>query len=433
MTVAGVKVRRVCIGLALAWLLLAPQLRLLPFDPDLVQIDFPQFYLAGALVDAGQSDALYPIARPESQHHPGMPADSEPHPAYAARAAQLGVSRHPRFIGPPPLAVVLAPMGLLPYPAAVRLWLFLLGLAQWGSALLAARFLVLILGRRCGWEGPLVLGIALSPRSYVAVIEGNVSPLMGLSLGLFAWWALRDRPVRAGAALVAGTLLKYAAASLVPLLLAARRWRVLAAAGAAGAGVLAFSFLILGSGPFRVWLGEIAPRLGRAYVDPYNQSLWSVIAAIGGATRVHSGLRDAVLVVGLAVWLAFCGLLFRRPAKEWRRPAFFLAASAGLLAWLLIFSPISWNTYQVYVMPFWGWLVWEGMRSRRRAVLVAVMLGITNVPWLSLWRHGFGHLPPAPLELSGLFASAVIFGLASARILEGWRTQPPGLPLRRSL
>lgn len=413
-----------CGLVALVWLLGAPQLRLLPFDDRLVLADVAQFYMAGHMVAIGKADALYPVARAGSTRHPGLPADSELRPAYRAECERLGVSADAaRFIGPPPLAVMLVPIGLLPYRAILRLWPALLALAQWGIAVVAARLVAAALGRHSLWEGTVMLAVAFSPHSYVAVAQGNVTPLVGFAIALGIWSALSGRYLRSGVALTAGVTLKYAPLALLPLLLAARRWRVIAAASASGAVLLVGSLLAVGPGPFQVWIYEIAPRLGRPYLDPYNQSVWSALARWTAATEVGSSLRRGLLAVGLAALLVLVALLLRRPRDERCRPAFFMAGAAGLIAWLLIFSPLSWNTYQVYLMPFWGWLVWEGTRSWRWGAAAVAAVAIGYVPWLSLWSMAFGSLPPQALMFSGLWSCAGILALATARMWQGSR--PP--------
>lgn len=287
---------RVCRAVALAWLLAGPHLELYPFDRNLV--DFPQFYLAGALANTGHADAIYPVPRPESHHHPGLPGDSQMRPAYAALAESLGVVGAPRFIGPPPLALLLAPLARFPYPVALNLWTLLLGAAAFGIALAAAQILVFTLGRRSRWEGVLVLAVAFSPRTFIAVAQGNASPLIGLMVGLLACH-LFARPIRTGAALALGIVLKYAPAALLPLLIAARRWRALAWAGLFALALGALSLVLMGSGPFLVWWREIVPTLGRPYLDPYNQSIWSSVPRWLGAEEVGGGLRIGIAGAGM--------------------------------------------------------------------------------------------------------------------------------------
>jgi hypothetical protein len=402
-------------------------------------VDFPQFYIAGRLVLAGQTDALYPVPRPGSEEHPGLPGASDLRPAYASLARRLELTEAPRFIGPPPLALLFTPFALLPYERALHLWTLLLALAQWGTALIAARLLVLLAGRRTRLEGALVLAIALNPRSYVAIVQGNVTPLVALSIGLLALHGLHGRPVRAGASCLSGIVLKYAPAASLPVLAAARQWRTLAVTALFGAGIVVLSLVALGPDPLRIWLREVAPTLGRPYRDPYNQSLWS---AAHPTDSFLAGPERSRVIIALAsvVLLALLALLLRWSAQERRRPALFLSAIAAFLCWFLIFSPIAWNTYLVYLMPVWSWLLWEGTQSRIRGVLAGLSVALGSLPALSLWPWiggGEAGLPPEPLARFGLLSWTVILAMAAARM---WRGGGPsnagperGSPLRREL
>lgn len=416
-----------CRLVALIWLLIVPTAALLPFERSLVKVDVPQFYLAGRMVWLHHGDALYPIPHADSVHHPGLPEDADPRPAYAAESLRLHIpARSPRFIGPPPFAVLLAPWSALPPQTARLLWSTMLALAQWGIALVAASLARELLGRRPVVEGLLILLIAVTPRSYVPIALGNISSLVGLTVGLSVWGAVRERSRLAGSALAVGVLLKYAPAVLAPALLAARRWRFVRDALVTSLALALLSILMLGVEPWRVWLTEIAPRLGRAYVNPNNQSLWSVVAQMQSMETVTPRLRTSMLSSALVVLAAFCWLLVRRKPEELQRPALFLAACAGLVSWLLIWSPISWNGYQVYLMPFWGWVIWETTRGRIGAFVGAVV-ALSNLPFLSVWLRLFRQMPPIVVASPGLWCAAAMLGLAMIRL---WRGEPSGEALR---
>jgi hypothetical protein len=47
---------------------------------------------------------------------------------------------------------------------------------------------------------------------------------------------------------------------------------------------------------------------------------------------------------------------------------------------MLIFGPIFWPEYHLYLCPFWGWLLWEARQSRVRLTLVLAAVSLTIVP-----------------------------------------------------
>src|SRR5207302_8410287 len=78
-----------------------------------------------------------------------------------------------------------------------------------------------------------------------------------------------------------------------------------------------------------------------------------------------------------------------------------------LLAFLLIFAPVFWHHYAVYLCPLWGWLLWEGARSKVTLLLGIAAIALTYVPVTYLYdlREPFNtHMLPAMMLI---FAVAV--------------------------
>jgi hypothetical protein len=404
---------RVCGGLALLWLLAVPPCSLLR-RPNL--IDFPQFYMGGAVVRAGASASLYPIPHADSRHNPGLPGDSEMRPTYAALAERLGVGNGMRFIQPPPVALLLTPLSLLPYRTAGWIWVLVLGLAAWGAALYAARLFVLASGSRSRWEGILVLGIACSPRALATIRWGNVSTFVAMLLGILTCQILSGRSVRGGATLLVGGVVKYTPAVLLPLVVAARRWRLLAWSAIFGLALLVLSLAVMGTAPHLTFLREILPVLGRPYFGPDNQSLYAALARWTRQDPLSTGLSAAVT---LARWLILPGIVFlmmRRPAPDWRRPEPVFAAAGALVAWFLIFCPVFWPSYQVYLWPFWGWLLAEGLRSPRRGLIAFLVIALGWLPWPSLYRMILRAGAPEPFSSSTLWSAVGLLAMAAWRL-----------------
>src|SRR5439155_26811346 len=92
---------------------------------------------------------------------------------------------------PPPLAFVVLPLALLPFPGAYAIWNLVLG----GAVLLTWRLLAP--GSR--WQRSMQLGIALAiPLVAFSLLLGLVVMLLGAVLAL-GWWCLRrGSPILAG-------------------------------------------------------------------------------------------------------------------------------------------------------------------------------------------------------------------------------------------
>lgn len=406
---------RTCGIVALLWLLIVPRVVLL-LSPRANYVDFPQFYMAGAIARAGLWDSLYPLPNPESRHNPGLPDDSQPRPAYAELAKQLGVPNGMRFIQPPPVALLFLPLSLFPYWTAWWVWIAVLGLAAWGAARYAARIFALACGRRSRWEGILMLVIATSPRNLTSIIWGNVSTFVALFLGSVTCAVLTRRQARSGLVLMLGTVVKYAPAALLPLIAAARRWRMLLWAGVSGVGFLGLSVAWMGTAPFVTYWREIVPTLGRTFLLPYSQSIYAALARLSGGASPGAVARSAVVVAQVLVLLWILWLLWKRKREDWTRPVPVFAAAAALISWFMVFGPVFWNSYSIYLAPFWGWLLWEALRSARRLALAIVIVLLAWVPWSMLYIVLFKRATPEPLDSCCLWSAVLFLGLSLWRL-----------------
>ena len=274
----------------------------------------------------------------------------------------------PQYVTPLPVAWMLQP--LLHASQAVQL-LVVLGVLQLSLVVfLATTFRAL---RLRGWQMPALLilvTIAFEP-TIANVDEGQINlVLVGLSGIWLLGWVRGDR-WWAGAALGAGVAVKLLQAPLGLLVLWGRRWRMLAAAAAAGLALWAVAVpqylpdlvfkvgpvLSAGTGLFENHSpGGTVARL----LDP---STFLTVTAVPPAARVIT-LLISVLVVVVTFWV------LRRPAS--RPTARALEAAAMVAAGPLIAS-YSWGTHLVLLLlPM---LVLLESAIRRREWLVAGLVG----------------------------------------------------------
>ena len=115
-------------------------------------------------------------------------------------------------------------------------------------------------------------------------------------------------------------------------------------------------------------------------------------------------------------WLTLLGLLallvLRRNVLSDNR-ACICAACAALLTWMLIFSPICWEHYLIYLCPLWGWLAWTSRQSRVMRIIVAAAIALT---WLPLSRVKLTL--PEPVASHMLWGMILIFGMALKVLLQ---------------
>jgi alpha-1,2-mannosyltransferase len=395
-------------------------------QPSLV--DFGQFYMGGTVARLGEWEALYPRSLPDSTVNAGYPTGSQMKPRYQELAERTGVGHTFRYILPPPTAILFVPLTALPFPAAKWAWAALLVLCGWGTALLTGRLYRRLDGGSNRWEGLLVFAIALAPTMVSGLRAGNVSPILAACIAS-ALLVMIDpsQPPRRGerfaaAAIVLGALLKYATLALVPLLLAMRRWRLIAWGLGFGAMGVTLTLPLTGLAPWREFVTEIAPTLGRPAAAHNNQSLPALLLRSSGGETVPPVLRR---LTSLGQWVSLALILllvFTRESFVWRTPANIMAAAGALLLWLCVFSPIFWQHYYLYLCPFWAWLLWESRRCTRWAIAAAIVVLLAIVPaWMVLPRIG---IQSALLNSQMLWSMLLMLGMAMMRLLRPVRMQP---------
>jgi hypothetical protein len=144
-----------------------------------------------------------------------------------------------------------------------------------------------------------------------------------------------------------------------------------------------------------------------------NISLQGMLLRITGAAPLPAGLMWGLRIAQWATLLAVLALLARRPVADWQRGPSAPAAAAALLAWLLIFSPLFWEHYHIYLAPLWGWLVWEAAQTRWRMALVIIALALA---WTPLPVIGALRPLPEPVNSGMLFSAMLILGIAIDRL-----------------
>ncbi len=384
--------------------------------------DFPQYYMGGVIAAERTWEAMYPIPNPGSRANAGFEDHSTVRPGYQERLTERGLTeRMVRYIQPPPLTLILSPLALLPFRFSLLVWHTLLALAAWGIGLTAAEMYRLSRGGAASWVGGvLILLVCCSPMALRWVRVGNMSAVVGWLIGYAMLELVRRDGPRAAAALVLGTMSKYAIAVLAPLYLAMRRWRTIVWAVAMGAAWVGISLLIMGVGPFQTFVTEIAPTLGRSSGVVTNHALYVLVRRgfeVGEGDPMPQSLQIAFVAAQIAVLVAILSFIVVQKLEYWQVPAHVFAAGLALVSWLLIFSPIFWEHYVAYLAPFWGWLAFEATRSWLRAILAGLAIALTFAPWALVMRHL--HIPRLPelLAVTLLWSAVLMLALAIATLV----------------
>jgi hypothetical protein len=238
-----------------------------------------------------------------------------------------------RYLAPPPLAWITAPLTPLGPANAFYVWLAILV-----ASLVAAWWLA------APGTGPnrwlwLIGAFAWYPVLY-ALQYGQPAPLV--LLAVMASWRLGEaqRPLAAGAAMALGTSLKPQLALAVPLvLLLSGRWRIVAAWTAVSALLAAASLAMLGSSG----LADYRSLLAEAQTLPNNR-YFTLAYVLGPGPLSYTAQAAVLLAAAAAAWA-------NRRASTGRVIALGLVASA--------FGASYWHLQDFTVLLGAAWLFWR--------------------------------------------------------------------------
>jgi len=400
---------RTCVWVSLVWVLGGIPLTLW-LRPSYQ--DFSAFYMPAVAARCGAWDALYPTPGKEY-----VGRDSVPKPAMVHLGAQHHIIGDEPFVYPPCAAVLLYPLGFFSFPIAHWVWTLFLCASSWGLALFGGKAFALCAERESRVQGMVVLLTACSLLIYRSIRVLNISPFVALCLiaSVFSFMGQfkTAKSLAGGLAMTLGAGLKLASAALVPLAVAMRQWRTLAVAMVLTAALLLLSYQMAGRATFVEYFTRIAPTFGLSSDMVSNKSLQGFLLRATGAATLPPAIRYAYRALEAASLAGLLWLIFRQPYASWHSPPRVFAASAALIGWMLIFSPLCWEHYFSYLCPFWGWLIWEASQGpwKRFAALTAIVTQWVPLPIL-LWLH-----VPEPINSYMLWGLFVMCGLAVARLI----------------
>jgi len=266
--------------------------------------DFVNAWTGGRLVVEGRLGTLYDLN------------------AYVAYLHQVVGPLKPHYYSYPPSSLFLvAPLGLLPYFAALALWLIgTLALFLWAARPYAREV-----------KGfPLAIA-ALTPAATVNIWAGHYGFLIG-ALWLACFSRIATAPVRSGALAALMTIKPHLGLLLPPVLLARRAWTVIAVAtGGAIALVLASGWLF----GFQLWRDYFVKmsQVQAGLLEDQHSFFLSMMP--GTFTMVHSTIRvpdgPAWILQGCAALAALflCWRAWRAGASN--RDLAFVGATATFL------------------------------------------------------------------------------------------------------
>jgi len=338
-------------------------------DPTgkLLGTDFLSFYAASKLALAGDPAGVYSMA--------------------VHRAAEISVFGrdvgYAAFFYPPLFLLVCAPLALLPYFAALLVWLgasgaaFVVSVSRWFD-------------NRFGWST-----VAAFPGVLLNIGHGQNAFLTTALFGLGGYW-LESRPILAGAAF--GLLaFKPHLGLLIPLALICRgRWKTIVAASGTVLVFVGVSVATFGPATWRAFLaGSATARatLEQGLVDPGKMvSTFAAVRVVGGPNAVAWAVQGAVtLMVGAALVVAI------------RRTSNVRAEGALIILACLLGTPFLLDyDLTILAIPL-AWLAAEGLQNGFRPWEKFALLLAFVLPVVARGLAMAIHLPVAPAVLLFLF------------------------------
>ena len=275
------------IGLPLSWWLalqfFRPGAELINAHGYYLGQDFVNLWTAGRLTLAGRVAEIYDFSAYNAAIQAWLP------PAYGFL----------NFSYPPHVLPLIAPLGALPYLAALALWQ-VAGVAAFTALTLVA---MPKQDRRA-----LVLFILLSPIVLLVVTTGQSSFVLAL-LFVGGLRLLPRRPLLAGLLFGILTVKPQLGLLLPPALILMREWRAFATAAATACALAALSVALFGPGPWHDYVAVTLPFQNRVMtefsgiiplmmVTPYG-ALWQMRAPVGPALAVHAAIAVAIAAAAL--------------------------------------------------------------------------------------------------------------------------------------
>lgn len=280
---------------------------------------------------------------------------------------------------PPTMLLLSVPLAQLPLTVAFVVWTL---------GTLAALWLVL---RGAGLRLPVILATVLSPSACIDVIFGQTGALTA-ALFLGGLLLIDRRPILAGILIGLLTLKPHLGLLLPVCLIAAGRWRALAAAAATTLALIVATGLGFGWSVFPLYLEKTAPLMRAVLEAPFPRpyqangvTLFLTARTLGAGIPLAYALQAVVaLIAAFVAW------------KAWRRSAGDPALRVGLVACLALLATPYGYSYDMVAYSFATVLLLErsGWQLKPLPLLCWLWPAVTNLLMTYL------HLPLAPFVIA---------------------------------
>lgn len=289
--------------------------------------DFPQFHVAGTILNGPEPSALYDFTLQEQLFLALRPGEA--------------TLRLP-FIYPPWVALFFSPIARLPYAWAFAAWSGLsLTLYLAGLLVLLRRFHPATSSHR---TTILLLALSFEPFLFETLIGGQLSSIAFLAFALAIEQDLCRRQFLSGLSLALCLYKPNLLVLVLPMLVFTRRWRTLGGVVAGGTLLVALTTLVLGPSLLIDYL-SVARYFSQLYMSSTDVLRGWKYVDVRSATTLLTGSPSLGLVV-LAVCAYLTGLALLR---QWRRDSQSSARESATV-WA---TTIAWTLLLNVYVPFY--------------------------------------------------------------------------------
>jgi hypothetical protein len=260
------------------------------------------------------------------------------------------------YLYPPPFALAFVPFALLGDPAGLWAWTALLiGCMIAAIALMPVsvqlRWVMLLLA---GLDWPVVYSLKL----------GQVGPILLLLFVL--GWRWLDQPIRLGATIAIGTLIKIQPALLGVWALLTGRPRAAAVAAVGVVAVVLVTLPVVGLGAWSDYV-TILRSVSQPITTPHNFTPGAILYQAG----LDAGTASVIQWLAVAATLVVAVVAARR-----------LSAAASFMVAVVatqLISPLLWDHYAVILLAPAAWLI---SRGARWAVAIPLATSLPVLPFV---------------------------------------------------
>jgi hypothetical protein len=361
-------------------------------------VDFYVYYSGGLAVRQGKN--LFELTVEEWIDLGGFPGIADKDVPYPHRY-------------PPFYHVLMVPLTLAPPRTAALLWAIASAVAMLASALLLAK----------AFPAPysdlaLLAMLGLSVPALAAIHAGQVTPfvLLCLALSLLAW--KKDRPIWAGLALGAGTLLKVIPIALVAYMVWRKQLRVAGAALLLIALVALVSLPLVGVDDYLSFLRQSSAltRADRLTINPPNQSLGGFIGRFSHFLPAETSTYLWVVRAVSASFVVLTILICWPPGDFSKR----IPLEFGLIvATLQLVTPFAWH-HQLHLLLIPLAAISRRMLMDRDSIhlilpILAVII-LTDIHGL-FWHQLHAWRPYSIFVSTATYGTLIVWGTLAALIL----------------